>query len=225
MERARSVGFHERRRRWVHYDAFGGRTARAVSGITTPYLHDGLNPATVSKTGTDDTPFQFTGRENDGATNLYYYRARYYNPALGRFISSDPLGLGGGLNTYAYADGDPISRIDPLGLQAAWANNFAQTFNFGSYQAMAQTAAAYSAYTQNPAWQQEGPNPVSGCFDIGCENVNNYVLGWVEAGAWTLAGEVAPAVAGGMCRVATPNSVKGLLTAMRLLDMHGAQMC
>jgi RHS repeat-associated protein len=60
---------------------------------------------------------QYTGRENDG-TGLYYYRARYYDPVLKRFISEDPIGLSGGLNTYLYADADPVSKSDPLGLDA-----------------------------------------------------------------------------------------------------------
>lgn len=60
-------------------------------------------------------PFQYTGRENDG-TGLYYYRARYYSPNLGRFISSDPLGLDGGINTYTYVSGNPLSLVDPYGL-------------------------------------------------------------------------------------------------------------
>lgn len=59
-------------------------------------------------------PFQYTGRENDG-TGLYYYRARYYSPTQQRFISQDPLGLGGGINPYAYAGGDPVSFRDPTG--------------------------------------------------------------------------------------------------------------
>jgi RHS repeat-associated protein len=66
--------------------------------------------------GSDDWPLQFTGRENDLATNLYYYRARYYSPQLGRFISEDPIRLYGGINFYAYARGNPISYTDPLGL-------------------------------------------------------------------------------------------------------------
>jgi RHS repeat-associated protein len=70
----------------------------------------------VTRTGSDDTPFQYTGRENDGAANLYYYRARYYNPTFESFISADPLGLGGGLSGYGYADGNPISNTDPTGL-------------------------------------------------------------------------------------------------------------
>jgi RHS repeat-associated protein len=66
--------------------------------------------------GVAPNPFQFSGRENDG--ELYYYRARYYSPALRRFLSSDPIGLFGGINTYLYVDANPISKVDPLGLQA-----------------------------------------------------------------------------------------------------------
>lgn len=62
-------------------------------------------------------PFQYTGRESDG-TGLYYYRARYYSPKFGKFISSDPIGLDGGENLYEYT-GDPISSTDPLGLSAS----------------------------------------------------------------------------------------------------------
>ncbi len=50
-----------------------------------------------------------------GKSCLYYYRARYYSPALGRFISEDPIGLRGGLNRYAYVDGGPTNRRDPSG--------------------------------------------------------------------------------------------------------------
>ncbi|WP_162253614.1 RHS repeat-associated core domain-containing protein, partial [Lysobacter sp. Root690] len=50
-------------------------------------------------------------------SGLYYYRARYYHPGMARFISEDPIGLAGGLNTYAYVEGDPIAFIDPLGLE------------------------------------------------------------------------------------------------------------
>ena len=57
---------------------------------------------------------QYTGRENDG-DGLYYYRARYYSPGLQRFISQDSLGLLGGMDPYAYADGDPINQNDPSG--------------------------------------------------------------------------------------------------------------
>ena len=49
---------------------------------------------------------------------LLYMRARYYNPFLCRFINPDPTGFSGGLNFYAYANGNPVSLIDPFGLSA-----------------------------------------------------------------------------------------------------------
>jgi len=64
----------------------------------------------------EGNPIQYTGRENDG-TGLYYYRARYYDPVLKRFISEDPIGMEGGLNFYAYANGNPINNTDPDGLR------------------------------------------------------------------------------------------------------------
>ena len=57
-----------------------------------------------------------SGRENDGS-GLDYYRARYYHPTFGRFVSEDPLDWAGGdANLYAYAFNNPLGWIDPLGL-------------------------------------------------------------------------------------------------------------
>lgn len=70
----------------------------------------------VAVLGDDEgNAIQYTGREND-RTGLYFYRARYYDPVMKRFISADPIGLDGGLNFYAYVNGDPVSLSDPLGL-------------------------------------------------------------------------------------------------------------
>ena len=55
--------------------------------------------------------FTFTGRDFDGATGLYYYRARFYDPQLGRFISEDPIGLTGGINAYAYVGNNPTAGL------------------------------------------------------------------------------------------------------------------
>jgi RHS repeat-associated protein len=60
----------------------------------------------------------FTGREWDPEINLYYYRARYYDPKVGRFISEDPIGLTGGVNFYGYVGGQPTNAVDPFGLEA-----------------------------------------------------------------------------------------------------------
>lgn len=58
-----------------------------------------------------------TGREWDKETGLYYYRARYYDPMEGRFISKDPIGFDGGdVNLYGYVQNNPINWVDPSGL-------------------------------------------------------------------------------------------------------------
>ena len=85
-----------------------------MGGIArTPY--DPYGASSTSGTASANS-LEYTGRENDGTTNLYYYRARYYSPQFGRFISEDPIGLAGGANYYAYVSGNPISNYDPLGL-------------------------------------------------------------------------------------------------------------
>jgi RHS repeat-associated protein len=93
-----------------------GSTVALTDGSATVTANYTYEPyGATAKAGSDDTSFQYTGRENDGSTKLYYYRARYYSPQLGRFISQDPIGFRGGINSYAYADGDPVSETDPTG--------------------------------------------------------------------------------------------------------------
>ncbi|RMH88695.1 type IV secretion protein Rhs, partial [Lysobacter pythonis] len=87
----------------------------AAGQVVNRYDYDPYGNARQSKTGFSN-PYQYTGRERD-QTGLMYYRARYYRPDMGRFIAEDPIGLAGGLNTYAYVGGNPISWIDPYGLQ------------------------------------------------------------------------------------------------------------
>jgi len=59
---------------------------------------------------------RFAGMYSDSETGLYYNGHRYYDPRIGRYISSDPIGLAGGLNTYSYVGNNPLRWIDPLGL-------------------------------------------------------------------------------------------------------------
>jgi RHS repeat-associated protein len=71
---------------------------------------------TTSSAGTSNTNSSaYTGRELD-ATGLYFYRARYDNPSLQRFISEDPIGFRGGIHKYAYVSSSPTNFVDPTGL-------------------------------------------------------------------------------------------------------------
>lgn len=75
-----------------------------------------------NNTGSTRTRYTYTGRERDPDTGLLYYRARFYDPQLGRFISEDPIGFAGGdVNLYGYVWQNPLSFTDPSGLDGGWA--------------------------------------------------------------------------------------------------------
>ena len=101
-------------------DALGSTIAltNTAGAIQQQYSYDPYGNVTQSNATSGFTnPYQYAGREADGA-GLYYNRARYYSPGMGRFISEDPTGFGGGqLNLYAYVGSNPLSYIDPFGLR------------------------------------------------------------------------------------------------------------
>jgi RHS repeat-associated protein len=69
--------------------------------------------------GAFDLPLRLPGQRYDQETGLYYSYYRDYDPSLGRYGESDPIGLKGGLNTYAYGSGDPIRLTDRFGTTCA----------------------------------------------------------------------------------------------------------
>jgi RHS repeat-associated protein len=122
---------------------YGPRTDELIAvtrGANTHFYHaDGLNSVTdltdgsgttvqsyaydawgnvLDQTGTIENPITYTGREQDTESGLYYYRARSYDPNVGRFLELDPIGFGGDSpNLYLYVRDNPTNFTDPLGLR------------------------------------------------------------------------------------------------------------
>jgi RHS repeat-associated protein len=90
--------------------ALTGTTGKLVERIT----YDGYG----NSAGSTRTRYGFTGRERDQLSGLLYFRARFYDPQVGRFISEDQIGLAGGINQFGYVQGNPINAIDPSGLSS-----------------------------------------------------------------------------------------------------------
>ena len=97
-------------------DALGSTIGLADStgAVTTTYAYEPYGKV-VSSGAASSNSASYTGRESDSAS-LLYYRARYYDAGIQRFISEDPIGLSGGMNLYRYAAGSPTNARDPLGL-------------------------------------------------------------------------------------------------------------
>lgn len=93
-----------------------------------------LNPDFTAKAA--NTPllaYTYTGREWEPEAGLYFNRARFYDPSLGRFLSRDPIGEQGSVNLYGYVDNDPINAIDPTGLIIIFTWPNANTFSLQMY--------------------------------------------------------------------------------------------
>ncbi len=101
---------------YYHFDGLGSVIALSDvnSVIVERYSYDVFGePNRISDV---NNPYMFTGRRYDGEAGLYYYRARYYDPNIGRFLQTDPIGYDDGLNMYTYVGNNPIVFVDPSGL-------------------------------------------------------------------------------------------------------------
>lgn len=105
--------------RSYHYDQVGSTIALTDdTGAVTGRADYTAYGVTASLTGNVDTPFRYNGQfgvMTDVGTGLLHMRARWYSPSLGRFLNEDPIGFEGGMNWYAYCEGDPIVHFDASG--------------------------------------------------------------------------------------------------------------
>ncbi|MGB7229083.1 MAG: RHS repeat-associated core domain-containing protein [Candidatus Acidiferrales bacterium] len=111
MDRSGTIDYYEQ-------DGLGSVTSLTVANgsVVQSYTYDSFGNTTNSS-GSLTNFFRYTGRELDTETNLYFYRARYYDPTTGRFLGEDPIQFEGDINFYVYVVNDPVDGTDPFGLK------------------------------------------------------------------------------------------------------------
>ena len=102
---------------YLHADHLGTPRRGTDAAGTVTWAWDGeAFGASAPSIAAVDVPLRFPGQILDADTGLVFNGWRTYVPQWGRYLESDPIGLAGGINTYAYADGSPTTKTDPLGL-------------------------------------------------------------------------------------------------------------
>ncbi|WP_437681665.1 RHS repeat-associated core domain-containing protein [Sorangium sp. So ce131] len=116
---ARVAGGQREESPWFHYlndDVGAPERLVGPAGEVVCELDRSAFSAKVKEGGRTTTPLRFPGQYEDEETGLVYNRYRYFDPALGRYLSADPAGLDGGFNGFDYAGNAPTRFVDPSGL-------------------------------------------------------------------------------------------------------------
>ncbi len=204
---------------YYHADALGTVTSLANSSgsVVNAYAYDSFGQLTAS-TGSISNTFKFTARDSDVETGLYFYRARYYLPSAGRFISEDPIGFNSGdINFYPYSVNNPVDLFDPSGLTWESNNTFFWDWVLGR-------GPRRRPYGPNDVQTQEMQDSISvqtlrekfyqnGCRDIRSFSYGTYEAYWdTVANPWTADWSSTAAQVGGYSGASAINNGNGTVT-------------
>jgi RHS repeat-associated protein len=103
---------------YVHADHLGmvQKMTDSAQQVVWQAIYEPFGEAAITKQAYYDSPLRFPGQYFDAETGLHQNWNRDYDPTIGRYLQSDPIGLDGGINTYAYGASNPLTMIDPDGL-------------------------------------------------------------------------------------------------------------
>ncbi len=164
--------------------------------ITAKYAYDEYGKQ-LTKTGLTANPFTFLGQLGvmEEGWGLYYMRARYYDSNVGKFLSEDPLGFGGGdWNIYAYAGGNPVMNVDPGGEFYTGFNSSCGTYAGATNMGIDSSSAPcdFSSYdpplTKTEVIVSIGIIGLSGVIAIGAYKAAPTVIAWTLANRGTAIG-------------------------------------
>ncbi len=194
LEESAAAGNPANTARYYHYDHLGNTIALTNdAGQPVARANYSAYGITIQSSGTLDTPFLWNGAlgVQTDPIGLHHMGARYYHAYLGRFMSEDPLGLSAGPNVYAYCNGNPITRVDPVGLWAsAWYDPLHRTINeemLHSYLSKSDLRIVNSATVEIDRFQRASDSYLHAMRDPkdtlaeAVEKTNNFVHGNLES--------------------------------------------